>query len=135
MNHEEQDDLWELLGKARAPKERPFFAAKVLRAIQEDSSREPVGFAASGFAAIWHAIRRRWAMFLATSAAVIVAGVFAFGPHTPPVVRIPETPKSPTDPLAALVAVSDSSDDLVSSLDGLMATQDNSIWLADSSPY
>jgi len=133
MNHEEQDDLWELLGKARAPKERPFFAAKVLRAIREEPARDPVGLAA------WlRTLARRWTVALSACAAVVMAGVLTFGPHHQGNTKLPPIAGTdvPADPLAALVTAAGDSEDLVSSLDGLMATQDNAIWLADSSsPY
>lgn len=137
MNHEEQDDLWELLGKARAPKERPFFAVKVLRAIQEEPAQGAMD--SMGIVAWLRNLARRWTVALSACTAVVMAGVLTFGPHAPKVVT--QNPSAggaagSADPLAALVTAADNSEDLVSSLDGLMATQDNAIWLADSSsPY
>jgi hypothetical protein len=63
MNHDEQDKLWELLGKAREPKAAPFFASKVLRAIRE----EPVGLLA------W--LRRKW--IIPATAVACVQGLLA----------------------------------------------------------
>ena len=41
MNHDEQDQLWKLLGKAREPKASPFFANKVMHAIRREAETEP----------------------------------------------------------------------------------------------
>ncbi len=35
MNHDDQDDLWKLLGQARPPRVSPFFSRNVLRAVRE----------------------------------------------------------------------------------------------------
>ncbi len=130
MNHEEHDELWELLGKARAPKERPFFAAKVLAAVREDASREP-----QSIAGWWRMIRRYWALAMSTGTVAVVAVVFALVHQSVPPSITPSL--ATTDPLAPLAAVVDNADDLVTSLDNLVANQDNSIWLheAPSSLY
>ncbi len=139
MNHDEHDELWELLGKARVPKERPFFAAKVLNALNDtltqDTAQEP-----KGLMAWWMALRRQWVVALATCSAVAVAAVVTFGPQTPKSVVTTATGTTVTavaDPLAGLADAIETSDDLVTSLDNLTVAQDNSIWLqaAPSSLY
>jgi hypothetical protein len=129
MNHEEHDELWELLGKARAPKERPFFAAKVLAAVREDASREPhqEEISITGW---WRMIRRYWALATSTGVVAVIAVVFALihQPATPTM-----TPSlAATDPLAPLAAMVENSDELATSLDNLIANQDNSIWLQEA---
>ena len=45
MNTEEHDDLWQLLGRAKAPAASPFFSRNVLRAIREEEQERPGFFA------------------------------------------------------------------------------------------
>jgi hypothetical protein len=130
MKDNEQDELWELLGKARAPKERPFFAAKVMQAVREEVCKE--GERESwGVMGLWVAIRRRWQALsgvLAVGTVAVVAVMFSLSPEVPK--PQPNAGTTPTaDPLGDLAKVADDSDYLAASLDNLLATKDNSIWL------
>jgi hypothetical protein len=121
-------DMWDLLGKARAPKERPFFAAKVVQAVREDSQREPGGFLAS----VWLMIRRRWQVTVGVvgTATAAVAIALLSSPSVPTNHHPPVVANVTADPLGELVnAASTDSDYLGASLDNLLATKDNSIWL------
>ena len=138
MNHDEHDELWELLGKAKAPKERPFFAAKVLNAIKQDAGMQDAAQEPKGLMAWWMSLRRRWVLSLATCSAVAVATALVLMPHSPKtVVMTPTAAVGVADPLSGLAEAIETSDDLVTSLDNMMAAQDNSIWLqaAPSSLY
>ena len=114
MNHDEQDELWKLLGKAREPKASPFFASKVLRAIREE--QEPAGFF------VW--LRRKWLVPTDAAACALVAAFIAM---QPPVVR--NAQQTPADPLAELAAFVAKSDDSLQSFDTLLAAEDHSVWL------
>ena len=114
MNHDEQDDLWKLLGKAREPKVSPFFAGKVLRAIREKS--EPAGFF------IW--LRRKWLIPTAAAACALVAVFIAMRPSV-----VPKNQQAAADPLSELAAYVEKSEDSAESLDTLLASEDHSIWL------
>lgn len=113
MNHDEQDELWKLLGKAREPKVPPFFAGKVLRAIREEP--EPRGFF------VW--LRRKW---LIPSAAVCALVVTFFATRQP---VTPDNQQAAADPLSELAAYVEKSGDSAESLDLLIASEDHSIWL------
>ena len=114
MNHDEQDELWKLLGKAREPKVSPFFAGKVLRAIREEP--EPRGFF------VW--LRRKWLIPTAAAACALIVTFFA--------TRQPITPSNQqvaADPLTELAAYVEKSEDSAESLDTLLASGEHSIWL------
>jgi anti-sigma-K factor RskA len=123
MNHEEHDELWNLLGKARQPKTRPFFAAKVMQAIREE---EEQGAKAGG---IWMTVRRWWHVSFATAAAVAVAVFLALPSNTSKTGNGPEVAQTSADPLAPLIVAVDDADELGATLDNLFATQDNALWL------
>ena len=114
MNHDEQDELWKLLGKARAPKVPPFFAGKVLRAIRDES--EPAGFL------VW--LRRKWFIPAAATACAVVATCVAL--RTP---AVQNNQHAAPDPLTELAAFVEKSEDSAESLDSLLASEDHSIWL------
>ena len=113
MNHDEQDELWELLGKAREPKAAPFFASKVLRAIREEP--EPVGLLA------W--LRRKWIIPATAVACALVVAFVAMRPVTT------NNQQAAADPLSELAAYVEKSEDSAESLAALLASEDHSIWL------
>ena len=113
MNHEEQDELWNLLGKARQPKASPFFAGKVMRAVREAAEPKP------GLLA-W--LRSKWVLPVAAGAC---AAMFAFLAMRPAV-----TPMPTADPLEEIAAAAATVPEIIPSLDALLASEDNSIWLA-----
>ena len=119
MNHEEQDELWTLLGKARQPKPSAFFAANVLRAVRvvraEDSQAEPK----PGILA-W--LRAKWVLPVTTGACAAVLAFLALRPAA----TIAPTP----DPLEGIAVAAAATPEIVPSFGGLLASEDNSIWLA-----
>ncbi len=113
MNHDEHDELWNLLGKARQPKASPFFAANVLRAVRAESV-EKAGFLA------W--LRAKWFLPAAAGACAAVVAFLALRP------AIPTTPGA--DPLEGIALAAAATPEIVPTLDTLLASEDNSIWLA-----
>ncbi len=113
MNHEEHDELWNLLGKARQPKPSPFFAANVMRAVRtQGAGAEPK----PGLLA-W--LRAKWYVPAAAGACAAVLAGLAMRPAV-----IPSPGADPLEEIAAAAA------ETVPSLDSLLASEDNSIWLA-----
>jgi hypothetical protein len=114
MNNEEQDDLWELLGRAKAPVASPFFSRNVLRAIREEEQEKPGFF-------FW--LRSHWQVAAISTCAVAIAASFAFvqQAHQP----------DPELVLAQEVSVSPDYQ-VISNLDELLDTERNSIWLEAS---
>ncbi len=115
MNTEEQDDLWELLGRSKAPAPSPFFSRNVLRAIREEAQEKP------GLL-LW--LRRHWQL-AAVSACVVVAASFAL-------VQSPS--EQPPDQVMLLAQEVSASPDyqVISNLDELLDSERNSIWLEAS---
>ena len=111
MNTNEHDDLWHLLGKAKAPTAAPFFSRNILRAIRAEQ-QERRG------ALPW--LRRHWQLATASACALIIAG-FALLPA-------PEHSDSTTMLLAE--EVSQSIDyQVIDNLDELIASEENLAWL------
>lgn len=64
MNHDEDDKLWRLMGRARPPQARPAFVQDVLRAVRmSEPEREPGFFE-------W--LQRGWNWLAFTGAAAVV---------------------------------------------------------------
>ena len=113
MNHEEQDELWNLLGKARQSKASAFFAANVMRAVRADAESKP------GLLAWLHT---KWML---PAAAAAFAAVLAFLALRPTATMAPAG-----DPLAEIAIAAAAATEIVPSLDALLAAEDNTIWLA-----
>jgi hypothetical protein len=111
MNRDEQDDLWQLLGKAREPRVSPFFSRNVLRALREEQREDPGVIS-------W--LRRRWRFAAVATCGLflVTAGVFFNSPQNP-------------DQISALAKqVSLSPDyDVITHLDELIETEENAVWL------
>lgn len=113
MNHEEHDELWNLLGKARQPKASAFFAGKVMRAIRQTSERQP------GILA-W--LRSRWYLPATAGACAAVLAFLALR-HT-------DVPAPVVDPLEEIAIAAAATPEITPSIEALLASEDNSIWLA-----
>jgi hypothetical protein len=117
MNHpDEHDDLWHLLGKVRRTKVSPFFSRNVLREVRAQKQDEP------GFFAL---LQRRWQLALAATAVFAIIAVAGWQ------YRHADFFNGSSDQLTAIAQqVSDSPDyDVISDLDELIASEDNSVWL------
>jgi len=121
---EEQDDLWQLLGKAKVPAVSPFFARNVLREIRS-SRQEKAGVFA------WFIGHKRL-VSLGGFAAVLLAlnATPYFAPRKDLLVVVPKLP-------AQEVAVAQNTPtrtdyEVIKNLDELVAYEDHSIWLDDS---
>ncbi len=116
MKTEEHDELWELLGKAKAPNASPFFSRNVLRAIREESQEQPGFF-------VW--LRRHWQVAAVGACGLAIAASFALRPQ--------EIAPAHDSVLALAEEVSVSPDyQVISNLDELLDTERNSIWLEAS---
>ncbi len=115
MNHDEKDDLWDLLGKAKPVQASPFFSRNVLRAIR---SQEPER---AGVVA-W--FLSRWKLVAAGAVAFLVT-TLVFQPR-------PESVES-LEVLALSVSASPDYH-VISNLDELLESQASSVWL-DTSVY
>ena len=129
MNHDEHDKLWELLGKAGERKASPFFVNKVMHAMRRqdmDRKEEPV--------TIWMWLRLRWFIPAAAGVCALLAAFNLLqGPATSPSPKALSSadPLTSADALAEMVAViSSETEEYDTPLTDLIATEDNSVWLA-----
>jgi hypothetical protein len=128
MNHDEQDQLWDLLGKAKEKKASPFFANKVMCAIRKDAkgllTRQEPRFSIGAW------LRRWWVLPVTGAACAVLAAVA--------LMKDPVTPQQPTAPKKAkadllkemVTVISASQDEFDTSLSDLLATEDHTVWLA-----
>jgi hypothetical protein len=108
MKREDDEKLWDLLGRSAEPKISPFFARNVLREIREPESRSRV----SG-----------WLQWLVPAAGVAVAISAALFLR----VQMPERNSSDREPdMLALIDGQDS--ELIADLDDLVASDDTNSW-------
>jgi hypothetical protein len=112
MQREDDEQLWDLLGRTAEPKLSPFFARNVLRETRLEASR-------FGRAQNWFSLRR---LVAASGVAVVVIGM-AIATHTSRWSQ--ESPERESD----VVAKIDPQDfDVVADLDELLAWDENNLW-------
>lgn len=115
MNRDDDQELWDLLGKSQTPAVSPFFARNVLRQVRQTPR--------------WQQIAREWLMprraLPATAVALMLCAAAVFtmrsvgGPHV----------ESSQDDVPEVVAQIDPSDyEVVADLDDLLASQEDDSW-------
>lgn len=118
MNHDEHDDLWELLGKARQPRLSAFFSRNVLRAVRESQPEREAGWQT------W--LVAHWRKATLATLVILVASSVEFVPKHDPLAVV-----DPIDQAAQEVASSPDFN-VIDNLDALLASEDNDVWLAAS---
>ena len=115
MNREDDQQLWDLLGKAAKPEVSAFFTRNVLRKIREERSWR------GNFAHFFSGRRLIPAAALAVAmvAALLVTRTSMVAPH------------SKENPIIAAVATQDY--EVVADLDELLASDENNLWTDNSS--
>ncbi|MDQ2824243.1 MAG: hypothetical protein M3R29_02220 [Verrucomicrobiota bacterium] len=117
MKREDDEQLWDVLGRAPEPKVTPFFAHNVLRQIRQEP-RWTIAIRS------WFSLRR-----LVPASAVALALVAAIvSTHSPSLRQ--ERASNELDPVAKI----DAQDyEVVADLDDLLASDENSLWDDNSS--
>jgi hypothetical protein len=111
MNRADDEQLWDLLGRAKAAKPSPFFARNVLRRVREKSTTK------SGWR-LWLGWR---GLVPATGVAVAVLSAVIFT-HQP---AVQDESATDNDPIAKI----DPQDyEVVADLDDLLASEENNLW-------
>ena len=108
MKREDDEKLWDLLGRSAEPKVSPFFARNVLREIRETESQSRVGG--------W----LRWLVPAAGAAVAIIAALF-LRVQTP-------NPTSPDSRGETLTFIESQDSELIADLDDLFESDDNNSW-------
>ena len=118
--HEDHDNLWTLLGKARPTKASPAFTRNVLRRLRMEESIPEPSFVE------W--LRSGWSWLQLAGTATVVAIVLAFMHSGAPNGRQMAAADS-----AAIDEVVHSADfSVIANLDVLMAMDENDLWLQAS---
>ena len=110
MNHDEQDDLWRLLGKAKQPRVSPFFSRDVLRTLRHQRQERSGWFGWLG---------RHWQVAIAGACALMITGLAMH--HT----------ASQKEQITLLAQQVSASPDyaVIGHLDELLESEENSVWL------
>jgi hypothetical protein len=116
MKREDDEQLWDLLGRQTGPDVSPFFARDVLRRIREQPSRL-VQLRA------WFSWRKLVPVS-GLAVAVIAAAVF---------VHNPSVRQKPTTELDAVAKIDPQDYEVVVDLDDLLASDENNLWDDNSS--
>ena len=112
MQPEDDQQLWELLGRTAEPKLSPFFARNVLREIRQEAS--PFGRGQN-----WFSLRR----LVAASGVAVVLIAMAIATHAP------SWSQKYSEREPGVVAKIDPQDfDVVADLDELLALDEDSLW-------
>jgi hypothetical protein len=137
MKADDNDKLWELLGKARTPSVSPFFARNVLRAVrqEEDARSLPsrVFRRAFTFRRVFTYGRslRYWLWRLTLAGTCAVAAVTTVGTMFPTVfVRHHHSAETQAGLASQIVGNPDY--EVIKHLDELVADEESSLWLDDS---
>ena len=130
MNTDDNDKLWELLGKTRQPTVSPFFARNVLRAVRQEEDARPVR---SFFSRIARSTRslHRWTWQLAIAGTCAVAALITVAPAT----FVRHHHNAPVQPAFARQIVGNPDYEVIKHLDELVADEESSLWLDDSSVH
>jgi hypothetical protein len=115
MKREDDQQLWDFLGKAAEPRLSPFFARNVVRAVRRRSER-------FGWLRAW--LHPRKLAPAAGMAVVLIAAMLAL--HHP---TVPKPAESAPDVIAS---IEPQDYDVVADLDELLVTDENSLWDDDT---
>jgi len=126
---DENDKLWELLGKTRQPDVSPFFSRNVLRAIRQEEQEKPASVKSlRSILARFMRTLNRWTWQIAIGCTCAVALLMSAGPWLP----IRHHHSAPVDVAPARQIVGNPDYEVIKHLDELVADEESSLWLDDS---
>jgi negative regulator of sigma E activity len=117
MKREDDEQLWDLLGRAPETKVSPFFARNVLRQVRQEQAKPGRSWLS------W----RRLVPASAIALAIVATVVFVRNPSS----QQGTSSELPVDPVIAQIDVQDY--EVVADLDNLLASEENSPWDDNSS--
>jgi hypothetical protein len=111
MERQDDNELWDILGRAPEPTLSPFFARNVLRKIRQETTRFER-------ARNWFSLRR---LVAASAAAVVVVGMAIATHH-------PVSHRASTHDSDVVAKIDPQDYDVVADLDELIAWDENTVW-------
>ena len=111
MERQDDNELWDILGRVPEPTLSPFFARNVLRKIRQ----EKTGF---GRARNWFSLRR---LVAASAVAVVVVGMAIATRH-------PASQRTSANDSDVVAKIDPQDYDVVADLDELIAWDENTMW-------
>jgi hypothetical protein len=115
MRREEDQELWDLLGRARQPQLSAFFARDIVRRLREEPRR---------FEQVRNWFNPRWLIPASATAAILLVTVF--------LTEYRVSPRPIADNLPDAVVKVDPQDyEVVADLDELLASDENGLWDED----
>jgi hypothetical protein len=126
MNADDNDKLWELLGKARQPSVSPFFSRNILRAVRPDTQEENA-IPPSFLFRLGHSLRR-WTWQLVIAGTCAVAALITIAPGT----FVRHHHNAPVQAGISRQILGNPDYEVIKHLDELVADEESSLWLEDS---
>jgi hypothetical protein len=111
MERQDDNELWDILGRVPEPTLSPFFARNVLRKIRQEAT-------GSDRTRNWFSLRR---LVAASAAAVVVVGMAIATHH-------PVSQKASANDLDVVAKIDPQDYDVVADLDELIAWDENTVW-------
>lgn len=127
MKVDDNDKLWDLLGKTRQPAVSPFFARNVLRAVRQEQTQGHGAQEAPSHRTFFSFLRH-WTWQLAIVGTCAVAALITISPGT--FVRHHHRAAANTSFARQIVGNPDY--EVIKHLDELVADEESSLWLDDS---
>ena len=124
MNADDDDKLWDLLGRAKQPAVSPFFSRNVLRAVREEEGAPNPRAVRSFSLQSW----RRWTWRAAWAGACVVAALVTVTPGG----LLRSGPESALHSGISKQIVGNPDYEVIKHLDELVADEESSVWLDDS---
>jgi hypothetical protein len=128
MNGDDNDKLWELLGKTRPPVVSPFFSRNVLRALRQEGQDRPARRSLFGRGRVLLSRLQRWTWQFAIAGTCAVAALITVAPTA--FVRHHHAVPVQTGVERQIVGNPDY--EVITHLDELVADEESSLWLDDS---
>ena len=123
MKADDNDKLWELLGKTPPPTVSPFFSRNVLRAVRQETAPR------RGLFSRFTGSLRRWSWQYALAGTCAVAALVAVHPSIPFRHHHAAVVQSPS---LETQIVANPDYEVINHLDELVADEESSVWLDDS---
>ena len=111
MERQDDNELWDILGRVPEPTLSPFFARNVLRKIRQEAT-------GVGRTRNWFSLRR---LVAASAVAVVVVGMAIATHH-------PVSQKASANDLDVVAKIDPQDYDVVADLDELIAWDENTVW-------